>query len=97
MALTIKTNRQWRNFSFRNDVPKKVLASQFDHLDIDDALDGFFKYRGYWYHTSDFMKVDGLADDLPGWHGYVSDSYFSGVVVKLSKDNEQYQVGTYFS
>ena len=28
-------------------------------------------------------------------YGYYSDSYFSGVVVKISRDGERYRVGTY--
>lgn len=96
MSVTVKTNRQWRDLVYRSAVPAKVLADQFDHLSDDDAPDGFFCYRKYWYHTSDFMRVDGIAE-LAEWHGYAGDSYFSGVVVKLSSDGDQYQVGTYFS
>jgi hypothetical protein len=92
----VKTNNQWRDFVYRADVPAKVLAGQFSHLDIDDSLDGFFQYRGYWYHLSDFLRLEvGLAVELPAWDGYYSDSYFSGVVVKISRDGERYRVGTY--
>lgn len=96
MAVTIKTNHQWRNLAYRNEVPAKVLADQFSHLDEDETGDGFFCYRGYWYHVSDFMRIENNAD-LAGWHGYASDSYFSGVVMKLSEDGEQYIAGTFFS
>lgn len=34
----VKTNNQWRDFVYRADVPAKVLAGQFSHLDIDDSL-----------------------------------------------------------
>lgn len=93
--VTIKTNRQWRDFVYRHDVPAKILADQFDHLSEDDSLDGFFCYRGHWYHTSDFMHVD--AKTFPGWDGYHGDSYFSGVLIKIDSDGERYRVGTYFS
>lgn len=96
MALTIKTNHQWRDLVYRSDVPAKVLEDQFSHLSEDDAPDGFFCYRDYWYHTSDFMRIYGAAD-LAGWDGYAGDFYFSGVVVKLASDGKRYKIGTYFS
>lgn len=98
MPVTIKTNNVPRNFVYRHDVPEKVLASQFDHLSEDDAPDGFVKYRGYWYHTSDFMRIEGATtEEFNGWHGYSSDSYFSGVLIRISDDGESCVLGTYFS
>ena len=96
MTVTIKTNHQWRDLTYRHDVPAKVLADQFDYQNADETLDGFFCYRGYWYHIDGFMTVNGNAD-LKDWDGYASDSYFSGVVIKLSSDGEQIKIGTYFS
>lgn len=105
-TVTITTNHHWRDFVYRSDVPAAVLADRFDHLDADDATDGFFCYRGWWYHVSDFMALnttsepaEGLADAdaLHRWQGYHADSYFSGVVIKISRDSERYQVGTYMS
>jgi hypothetical protein len=96
MTVQIKTNRNWRPFVYRADVPAAVLADQFSHLDEEDSLEGFFQYKGWWYHLSDFMRLEvGLAVVLPGWDGYSSDSYFSGVVIKVSKDGDRYRVGTY--
>ena len=51
--------------------------------------------KGYWYHTSDFMRIP-HGSDFKGWDGYASDSYFSGVLIKLSRDGEEYMVGTYY-
>ena len=94
---TIRTNRQWRNFQYRDQVPQKVLESQFSHLNgEDEAYDSYFKYRGTWYHLSDFLGASGISE-LKAWDGYASDSYFSGVVVKVSRDGEKYRVGTYIS
>lgn len=96
MAVTIKTNHQWRDLVYRSDVPAKVLADQFDYHGEDEGLDGFFCYRGYWYHVDGFMRCEG-NEDLKGWHGYASDSHFSGVLIKLSSDGERVMVATYFS
>jgi hypothetical protein len=93
--VTIRTNHQWRDLVYRSDVPAKVLKDQFDHLSEDDGgLDGFFCYRRHWYHVSDFMRADGVAK---GWHGYAADSYFSGVLIKLSRDGERVMLATYLS
>jgi hypothetical protein len=94
--LTIKSDLRWKHLVYRWDVPEAVLADQFDHLDEDEATDGFFQYNGHWYHTSDFMLPGDVFSKL-GWDGYSSDSYFSGVVIALTNDGEEYIVGTYFS
>ena len=95
--LRITTNGHWRDFIYRMDVPASVLADQFDwtdeaHEEHGDYSDGFISYRGCWYHLGDFM-----AGGIEGWHGAHGDSYFSGVVIRLSDDGEQYQIGTYIS
>ena len=105
MTPTIRTNNHWRDFTYRWDVPANVLESQFDWMRVDgkwpedDYIDGFFQYRGIWYHTADFMRWTCPQDDNPmeKWDGYHGDSFFSGVLIKLSNDGEQYQVATYCS
>jgi hypothetical protein len=101
--LTIKTDHKWKAFRYRNEVPRRVLERDFDYQDEDDATDGFFKYRGVWYHLDQFMRFGfpfgGHPEDSPfkDWHAYAGDSFFSGVVIRVSSDGEQYQVGTYYS
>lgn len=94
--MKIKTNRHWHEFLYRHEVPEKVLAYQFDWLDEEDGSDGFIKYRGRYYHVSEFMRTDSNPN-LAFWHGYISDSFFSGVLIRLSSDGEQYQIATYLS
>jgi len=89
----VYTNKHWRQFKYREEVPDQVLAEQFDYL--DGEIDGFFCYRSYWYHTSDFMMFDRHAPFDEYWDGYSSDSFFSGVLIKLADDGEEYQVATY--
>jgi hypothetical protein len=93
------TNGQWRDFVYRSDVPAKILSQQFDHLEEENSFDGFFCYRGHWYHLSDFMRSEtNMFGDAPfKVDGYASDSYFSGVVIRISRDGEQYKVATYLS
>lgn len=96
--LTICTNKNWRPFKYRNEVPAEVLASQFDHLDENDGFDGFILYRNSWYHLSDFLRIEGHSnEDFSSWDGYAGDSYFSGALIKVSEDCESYQIGYYTS
>jgi hypothetical protein len=106
-TLTIQTNNHWRPFVYRHDVPAKVLADQFDyhtHNGAEPPLDGYFCYRGYWYHTDMFMRVGypgpfGQTMEAGGteWHGSHADSFFSGILIRMSDDGETYQVATYYS
>jgi hypothetical protein len=89
MPATITTNHQWRDFVYRSDVPADVLASEFDWTN-DEDFDGFFRYRGEWYHLSMFE----WRNSIPGFDGIHCDSFYSGVVIKVSADGEQYKVGT---
>ena len=87
------TNRHWRNFSYRNEVPESVLTSEFDYLSEDEGFDGFFQYRKNWYHLSSFVRSEAAS----GWDGFAADSHFSGVAIKVSDNGEQYQVGLLLS
>lgn len=97
MPVTIKTNHQWRDLIPRRNVPLKVLASEFNYQNAEETLDGFFHHRGNWYHLDQFMPFTENNPDFAGWHAYAGDSFFSGVVIKLSKDGEQIKIGTYYS
>lgn len=97
--MKIQSNYHWRPFVYRADVPPAILASEFDWLDAE-ADDGFFKYRGWWYHVSEFYGTAGLdafgmaAMDV--WDAHYPDSFYSGIVIRFGED-DQYQVGTYYS
>lgn len=95
--ITIVSNHHWHRLRYRYDVPAEVLADQFAHLTEDDGNDdGYFQYRGWWYHMSDFTGTTGELH-RKGWSGYHGDSYFSGVVIMLDKHGERYCAGTYYS
>ena len=98
MSLEIITDNKWKPFRYGNEVPKKVLDDDFDWMDEDQIGDGFFKYKGQWYHLDEFMRISKNAPaPMKKWHGYLSDSFFSGVLIKVSSDGEEYIVGTYLS
>ena len=93
--MTITTNNHHRAFSYRHDVPSDVLDDQFDYHD-GDVSDGYFKYHGTWYHSDQFMRFGYPGHDTwKGWQASLADSFFSGILIRLSEDGETYQVATY--
>lgn len=57
----------------------------------DNYIDGFIYYKRTWYHVSEFVRTP----DHDEWHGYKGDSFFSGVLIRLSNDGEQYRIATF--
>jgi hypothetical protein len=99
--MKIISNNQWRDFVMGYELTESE-RSDFDYIeDIDSHF--FIRYRGNLVDLSDFMAIDKTtllpADNqsMQDWQGYVSDSYFSGLVLRYSEDYEQYQIGTYIS
>ena len=85
------TNHQWRNLTYGyelTDAERKdfdyVKANEFNSHD-------FLRYRGRIFDVSEFIHAEMMSD----WDGYHADSYFSGVVIKLSEDGERCKVATY--
>jgi hypothetical protein len=92
-----------------NHVPRDVIdeyelsadeRKEFDYLDwdaIDRGESGaqFFRYRGTLYDLGEFATTWPLSPTSPfaGWDGYITDSFFSGVVVKFTPDYEHVIVG----
>ncbi len=98
IRMNIRTNNHWRDFVYRWDVPAEILESQFDYQDENDTYDGFIHYKGHWYHLDQFLCISpGAPDEFGQWQGYSADSYFSGVLVRISDNGEQYQIATYIS
>jgi len=88
-----KSNYHVRPFLYRDEVPDKVLEFEFDWLNPDE-WDGFIKYRGRYYHTSEFIRF-GYGGGRPDsfWDGYHGDSFFSATVIKILDDGESYIIG----
>lgn len=99
MSLQIITDNKWKFFKYGYEVPESVLNGQFEHLRENDSdCDSFILYKKRWYHVSDFMRIpEGFDEPMQKYDGYMSDSFFSGVLIKLSDDSESYQIATYIS
>ena len=105
--MKVITNNNWRNFCYRDEVPEKVLQNDFDWTKDDfiqygDYADGFFQYKGTWYHIDEFMANSYPFNGVPldcqkNWDAFYSDTFFSGVAIKISDDGEQYQIALVLS
>lgn len=102
MVMDIITNNHWREPISWYDLTDDE-RSDFDYIE-DPHENGhyrFIRYRGATYDLYEFMQIDDTMrlhhPDFAGWHGYVSDSYFSGVVIQWDSDYEFLRIGTYMS
>lgn len=88
----IVTNNQWRNLTYGYELTAKERAD-FDYIDADDFdSHDFLRYKGQTYDVSEFE-----LSNVKGWDGMHADSFFSGIVIKLSDDGEQVKVGLYLA
>lgn len=96
--MKIITNNQPRHLLTLAELPDKVAGAEFDYV-TDNHAPRFFKYRGAWYDTAEFVRIAPRAravgfehpadvgSPLLDWHGIQTASYFSAVVVRLADDD----------
>jgi len=101
--VTVRTNNQGRDILSGYELTEDERA-EFDYLDwaaIDDGSDSasFFRFKGTTYDLGEFMTTTGMPEFSPltKWDGYMSDSFFSGIVVRYVDDYERVVVGTFFA
>ena len=85
------TNHKYRNLKYGYEMPKK-LRRDFDYIGSEgfDSHD-FVEYKGEWYDLSSFILWP-----EKDWDGYISNSSFSGIVLKFHPDNnDQVMMGTF--
>jgi len=95
MDLKIITDHKWHDFLYVYELTDKEQTEHADTINSDDTLN-CFRYRGQVYFLEEFMRLEN-NDELENWHGYASDTFFSGVLIRISEDGERYQVGRYYS
>jgi hypothetical protein len=100
MTLTIKTNNVPRDLISAFELSSaqySKLRAEFDWMDLDEFDSAmFFEYRGQVYALADFMRTEGdlLAQ---GWQGILTDTFFSGIVVKIVESCQRIVVGRCWS
>ena len=73
---------------------------EFDWLDTPEKREAeeFVRYRNWPYAVSEFMSFGGSTPwYFAKWHGYHSDSAFSGTLIWLLGDRPAAYMGTYFN
>lgn len=89
----IITNNKPRNFIHWYDLTPKE-QKEFDWMDEETADQSqFFRYRNNVYYIGDFMRETGFA----GFDAAISDTFFSGIVIKIVYDIDKVIVGRYYS
>ena len=101
---TIRTNNRPRDVLRWSELTAKE-REQFDYLLDDhgflkDHDISFVRYRGVTYDLSEFQHISTGLSLIFGkeWDGYLSDSFFSGVLMRWSDEGYDWVImGTYFS
>jgi hypothetical protein len=91
-----------------NNVPRDIVdayelnereRTEFDYLNwnaIDAGEDSasFVRYRGELYDLGEFMVNSNMPEFSPlrAWDGHISDSFFSGVVVRYVQEPGDFDV-----
>lgn len=100
--LTIITNNVPRNLIYGYELTPKEREA-FDYLDFSEHGDGlthdFARYKGEVYDLSEFTVWDNPNSPLTGtgWDGMMSDTFFSGVLVKYVENFERVIMGRYYA
>ena len=99
--MKIKCNNKPRQFIYGYELTNKE-KKEFDYIAPDELNShAFVRYKGNVYDVSEFMRVDKYVAVIPqhdggeNWHGYTSDSFFSGVLVRFLDDGESVIIATY--
>jgi lysine/ornithine N-monooxygenase len=100
MKTLIKTNWHPRNLLSWYELTVEEQKDLLHYLDTEEKQSeaNFIRYHKRVYDVSEFMRIEHTNKDLfVKWDGYISDTYFSGIVIRYVNDNEQVIVGTFFS
>lgn len=96
--IRIITDNKWRTFLYGHELTEKE-RKEFDYIPADEIDEHtFFRYLGWCYDLAEFVRVGNMPNDNPlsKWHGCIADTFFSGVVIRVSANCDQYQVGRYY-
>jgi hypothetical protein len=103
MSLTITTN----------NVPRPIIdaweltvdeRAEFDYVDWAGVEDGsesasFVRFKGQLYDLAEFERWDNPASPTRDtrWDGMRSETFFSGVLVRYTEDQDHVVIGSYYS
>ncbi len=86
-GITIIGNGHWR-----------LIVYAVPEWDDDNELHSCFRYKGELYFLEEFMRIQ---EYFPAWmhefHGHMNDTFFSGLLIKLSDCGDAVQVYRFYS
>ena len=94
-TLDIYGNNHWIELDYQ--VP------EWNNDKPDADVEACFKYKGNLYFLSEIMAVNNPIYNpnppewMKGFDGYMSDSFFSGILIKLSDEGDMVKVYTFLS
>jgi hypothetical protein len=102
--MQIKCNHVPRDIIYWYELTPREVA-KFDYLDTEEKQNdaSFFRYKRQTYDLSEFFAITGAIAphcDRLGWEkfdGYMSNSFFSGVLVRYVDSGERVIAATYFA
>jgi hypothetical protein len=93
--MKIITNNQPRPILYYPDLTEEEKA-ELDYIK-EDKGQLFFRYKGEIYDLGEFSPTNSYffsnGNPFGKWDGYLSDSFFSGIVVKFTMDED---IGMYY-
>lgn len=92
--LTIKSNYHERELLTYEELTEKE-KDEFDYSMKEEDM--YFRYKGNVYPMGDIMRLEKHNPFPDYWDGYCSESFFSGILVKVCDDTDWIIVGQYFS
>jgi hypothetical protein len=75
-----------------NNVPRNVLRWH----ELTDNEAEFMLYRGVVYDLHDMERQSAMPEQFAKWDNYLSDSYFSGILIRWVDEGERVIAATWF-
>jgi len=94
MGVTVITNNQPRELLFYSELTDKEQEKVERGI---DSTDDYVRYKGEVYHLNDFMVAPTLIQsEKHKWDGIITDTFFSGILMRFSPDGEHVVMGRYY-
>ena len=106
--MNVITNGHARDVVEAYELPIELRDKEFDYLNWEAIEKGednasFIRYKDEWYDLQDFQTTRSITfhptHPFRKWDGYISDTFFSGILIKWVPETnwEQVVVGRYYA
>ena len=85
-TLEIRSNYHARPLIYGYELTENE-KKEFDYMEnVDEGL--FFRFKNQLYDIGEIIRIDENTPFPDFWQGYASDSFFSGILVRLCDDTD---------